>query len=335
MYRLRILFKNWHRIRPILVLNTGLLLFGIIGYSIIEDASWLDALYMTVITSSSVGFGEVIPLSTAGRLFTIFYIIIGVGSVAVSFSFLVDTILSAELRRDLRDARMERKLSKVKDHVIICGYGRVGKNAGDVLADEINRDIVIIDNGLDPDSIDDPDALLLFEDATDDDVLRKAGIEQAWGLLAATADDARNLFIVVSARALNPNLTIVARTSTVDNESKMLHAGADRVVSPYDIGGKRMANSLLRPQLTEFIDGITLPSGVELLMEELEVPDNSPVLNKTVAQVNLRQECGVSLLAILRKQTVITPTADSVFLSGDELIVLGTAEQLSKLEAIF
>ncbi len=325
------------RILIVLGLNTLVVVIGVVGYQVIEGWSFSDALYMTIITIGSVGYGEVNELTASGRSFTIFLIAIGVGTLATSFTLLVESIVNSDIQAVWRQRRMQRTMDKLNNHVIVCGYGRVGRNAVQVLLSEHKRDIVVIDTSVhDADELSAKGIHLLVGDATEDDILRQAGIERAWGLLTVTGDDSVNLFVVLSARTLNAGLTIVARSSRNENESKMLRAGADRVVSPYDIGGKRMAHSLLRPHLTEFLDVLTGDSGVELWLEELEIAADSPLLGKTVAESNMRQKSGVTLLAILRqgRSEVITPDGNIRFEVGDELIVIGTRQQLDSLEQL-
>lgn len=328
--------KLTRRILAIIMFNFSVIAFGTLGYWLLEGWDLFDALYMTVITIGSVGYGEVRELSSVGRIFTIVFIVVGVGTVATSFTLLVETILSAELRGERRAARMQKSLEKLKDHVIICGYGRVGRNAADVLRRENLRNVVVIDHNSEVvDRLIQDEQLVLQGDATDDNVLIQAGIERAWGLIVASGDDSINLFIVVSARALNDKMTIVARSTQARNASKMIKAGANRVVSPYDIGGKRMANSLMRPHLTEFIDGLTVGGGVEMWLEELEVEEKSGLTGQTVAQLDLRRRSGVTLLAILRDQQVLTPDGSTHLQVGDDLILIGTRQQLDKLESLF
>lgn len=316
-------------------INLGLIAFGTLGYVAIEGWGILDSLYMTVITIGSVGYSEVKELSLVGRIFTIVFIVVGVGSVAASFTLLVETILSAELRGELQQIRMQRTIDKLDEHVIVCGYGRVGKNATQVLARDNKRPIVIVDN--DPRLVLDlqnEGQYVLEGNATDDDVLRNAGIERAWGLIVAAGDDSVNLFIVVSARALNPDLTIITRSSRAENEQKMIRAGANRVVSPYNIGGMRMANSLMRPNLTEFIEELTIGAGLELWLEEMMVEKGSKLIGQTVSQLDLRRRTGVTLLAILRSQGIITSDANAHLQADDHLILIGTREQLNNLESL-
>lgn len=326
------LLKN--RIKLIATLNLSIFMIGVLGYVFIEGWSVGDAMFMTIITVGSVGYGEVRELSAVGRAFTGILIAVGVGTLGVSFTLLVDSMFSAENRREVRRKRMQRKLNRYKDHVIICGYGRVGRNAYEVLQQEKHRDVVVIEFGEEAARLRNEDITVLEGDATEDAVLREAGIDHAWGLLVATGNDSVNLFVVLSARALNPDLTIVARSSSEENDAKMIRAGANRVVSPYDIGGKRMAHSLMRPHLTEFLDVLTTSSGHELFLEEVDVADTSGLAGNSLREIDLRQRTGVTLLAVLRKDGVVTPDADFRFDLDDSMIVIGTRQQLDRLEAL-
>lgn len=315
--------------------NLALILLGTLGYLLIEGWSISDAFYMTVITISTVGYGEVKELSFLGRIFTIVFILISVGAVATTFTLLAETILSAELRAEVRTKRMQKTLDNLAGHIIICGYGRMGQNAFGVLQDDDRRKVVVIDqNASQLPQLQTVADFVIEGDATDDDVLRKAGVERAWGLIASAGEDSINLFVVVSARALNPKLTIVARSSRAENEQKMLRAGANRVVSPYNIGGKRMANSLMRPHLTEFIEELTFGAGVEMWLEEMKVENSSNLIGQTMSQLDLRRRTGVTVLAILRSHEVLTSDADTALKEDDHLILIGTRQQLDQLEQL-
>lgn len=327
-----------HSLRRIVVPFVFLLLavfaLGTIGYRVIEEWTWLEALYMTAITLTTVGFGEVKPLSDVGRIFTVFLILLGVSTVAYGFSTLAQYVLAADLGPRLRRRRFKRMLQNTRDHIIVCGYGRVGRSALDTLRDGadgvvvIDRDAALVSN------VREQGIAAVCGDATSDDTLREAGIERASGLIACAGNDADNLFIVLSARTLNPKLHIVARTVNPENEAKMQRAGADRVVSPYQIGGRQMASILTRPKVTEFLDFVTLDSGLELWLEELQIDSDSPLAGQTVVEANLRQATGATLVALLRSSTgtTLTPEGSTRLEAGDELIVLGTREQLARLE---
>lgn len=229
---------------------------------------------------------------------------------------------------------MMRHIDNLENHVIVCGYGRVGQSAVTSLLGS-KRQVVIIEWDAGKAAVLDELGLpYLLGDATKDEVLQQAGIERAWGVLVCTGEDARNLFIVLSARALNADLYIVTRSVDAENDRKMRRAGANRVVSPYQIGGQHMANIIIRPHVTDFFDVVTLDGGIELWVEELVVGKASVLIGRTVGQSNIRQETGVSIIAMLRENHSYIPDAHTVLQAGDELIVIGTRDQLAKLEGL-
>lgn len=313
-----------------------LLVFGTYGYMLLEGWSFIDSLYMVAITMTTVGFGEVQPLSANGRLFTIGIMLLGVGVFAYGFGTFFEYVLTADVADTLRRRRVLREIEKLKNHIIVCGYGRVGKSAVASLR-KSGRDIVIIEIDEKLIQLAKEEGLLVVEgDASRDDVLTEAGILRAWGTIICTGEDSLNLFIVLSARSLNKSLYIVSRSVDAENEKKMRRVGADRVVSPYQIGGKHMANIIIRPHVTDFFDVVTLEGGIELWIEELKIELGSPLIGKTVGEANVRQQTGVTLVALLPHtgEDALIPQANTLLHANDELIVLGTREQLAKLERL-
>jgi voltage-gated potassium channel len=288
---------------------------------------------MTTITLTTVGFGEVKPLSRAGQVFTIVLLLMGVGTLAYALNTAGQYVLEADIGRRLRRRRSRRMIEKLSKHIVVCGYGRVGRSATDNLM-ESTKDIVIIerDEHL-VDELQSDGMTVVFGDATKDEVLKAAGLERADGIMVCTGSDTDNLFIVLSARTLNPNLTIVARSADSENEGKMRRAGADRVVSPYQLGGRFMASVLTRPHVTEFLDVLTLDGGLELWLEEVMIAEDSPLAGHTVIEADLRRNTGAMLVALLQYEsgTTVTPDENTQLQVGDELFVLGTREQLKKL----
>ena len=318
--------------RAVALFLIPLLLFaiGTIGYMVIEEWQALDAFYMTAITLTTVGFGEVRPLSAGGRIFTVGLLVAGVSFIAYGLEYL----LTANLGDSWRRRRMIKMIEGLENHVIVCGYGRVGQSAVASLQNS-KRQVVIVEKEIE--KVPAMDALNLTHfvgDATRDEVLLQAGIERAWGVLICTGDDSRNLFIVLSARSLNANLYIVTRSVDAENDRKMRRAGANRVVSPYQIGGQHMANIMIRPHVTDFFDVVTLDGGIELWVEELVIGETSPLVGQTVGEANIRQETGVSIIAMLRENHSSIPNAHTQLRAEDELIVVGTREQLTKLEQL-
>ena len=230
---------------------------------------------------------------------------------------------------------MRNTIEKMQDHVIVIGYGRVGQSAVEALQDSLQKMVLIEKLEESAQSALDKGLVVVQGDATDDDVLQEAGIESAKTLLVCTGDTRDNLFIVLSARGLNSNLRIIAR-SDVESKTKMRRAGADRIVSPYQTGGKYMANIALRPHVADFLDVVTLDNGLELWLEELTIEPGSELVGQTVGQADIRQRTGVTLAAVLRHQSqqMLTPEAATYLESGDKLIVLGSRTQLAAMEAL-
>lgn len=309
---------------------TGL---GTVGYMVVEGWGLVDSLYMTVITLSTVGFGEVAELSDGGRLFTVLLIISGVGTVTYVIGDVGGRIAAGDLGVQLRGRWRQRRIDMVKDHYIVCGYGRVGRQVALDLADR-GVEVVVIE--VDAERVKDAEDRfgVVVGDAPDDDILQKAGIDRAKGLVAVTGDDATNIFIVLSARTLNPRLTVVSRSNEPNTEPKLLKAGADHVISPYSISGRRIATQLLYPTVTDFFDVVMHSGDLELWLEEVTVHPGSDLDGKTVAVADVRQRTGVNVLAVQRKsggKLITTPPGDLKFDAGDVVIGLGTGEQLRSL----
>ncbi len=314
----------------------GITLSGTIGFMLLEGWQVIDALYMTVITLSTVGFSEVRPLSAEGRLFTTALIVSGVASVGYLFSAISQNIVSGELHGTLRRRRMQKSVDHLEDHFLVCGYGRVGREVAKDLRQR-DRSCVVVEVELEV--LESSDLLYIIGDAADDTILKEAGIERAAGLVAATGSDATNLFITVSAHTLNPDLNIVARANQPSTEAKLLHAGATHVISPYTLGGRRIATQLLYPSVTDFLDVVMHSADLELCLEEIRVEGGSDLDSKTVAEVEVRRRTGANVLALVRhdgsEQSVVNnPPATLRIKPGDVLIALGTMDQLQALETL-
>ncbi len=321
------------RLLVVVGLFVGLLLAGTIGYVLIEGWSWPDALFMTVITLSTVGFGEVRPLSTGGEVFTIGLIVMGVGGAAYTFSTVADYIVAGELRGVLRRQRMQKKINQLTGHYIVCGYGRVGKRVALDLKDN-GAEVVLVE--LDPESSINMDKYgfpHVIGDASDDVILRQAGIERAKGFCSCLPSDAENVFAVLTARTLNKGLTIIARADKVNSERKLMVAGADHVISPHAIGGHRMASQLLHPNVVEFLDVVMRQGKLELWIEEVVVHHGSDLEDHTLADGRIRTRTGANVLAVRRPDgtTFTDPGGSFTVQYQDCLIALGTPEQLTSL----
>jgi voltage-gated potassium channel len=324
------------RILRLIFISIVVVLIGTAGYFLIEKWSWADSLYMTAITLSTVGFGEIRPLSPAGRLFTILLIFAGVGLIVYFLSTMAEYLVTLNMEYEWHKRRSINMVKKMRDHVIICGYGQVGGSAASTLQ-ESGRQVVVIDQNQERVKAAQENDLAAIEgDAAQDDVLRAAGIEQAGSIIVSTGDDSLNLFIVLSSRSLNPNLYIIARANQVVNSDKLRRAGANRIVSPYQIGGQHMANIVIRPHVTDFFDVVTLSGGEEIWVEEQTLAPNCSLIGQSVVESDLRRRTGVTLVAIYRPESGsnIVPDANTRFVAGDKMIVLGTREQLASLEKL-
>ncbi len=314
------------------------LLFAIsvIGYLWIEDFTLSEALYMTMITLSTVGFGEVKPLSPEGRIFTAIIILIGIVVIAILFSILTEYIIAGELTGTLKKKRMNKKISSLKDHYIICGYGRIGEHVALEL-NNLKQPFVVIDQDKAAiEHCENADFIYLEGDATNDEVLLQAGITNAVGLVAALNSDADNVFVVLSARSLNPTLTIVARSTQEATEHKLRKAGANRVVSPYNMAGYRIVNQLIRPHVTFLLDIAMRSQGLDLLLDEIEIAEHSLLIGQSIHEANLRARTGANVLTILRGEDhqVVDWSPNLEFQARDMLIVIGKPEELRRLAVL-
>lgn len=321
----------------LLLVPTFLVGGGTLGYYFIEeDYSLFDALYMTVITLTTVGYGEVHPLSLRGRAFTIFLLLGGVFTLFYVATEMIRGIISGEVQGHLGRRRMERSLAKLENHLIICGYGRMGK----LVCREFSRQglaFVVIDRREEVlRDFDLANGIALNGDATSDEVLRRAGVERARALVTTTASDADNLYVTMSARLLNERLFIVARAEGEPAEQKLLRAGANRVVAPYAIGGFRVAQAVLRPTVLDFIELATRTEHLDLQIEETRVAPGSRLAGVTLRDSTMRQELGIIVVAIKKEagHVIYNPTGDAVMEAGDTLIALGRRPQLDQLEAL-
>jgi voltage-gated potassium channel len=308
--------------------------FGTVGYMSIEGWGFLDAIYMTVITLTTVGYEEIHKLSTSGRIFTIILSISGVGTVLYTLGIGAQFVLEGEIQQIFRRKRLEKKLEELKDHYIICGYGRIGRIiAKELLMKYLN--IVVIEkyqealNGTE-------DFLVIEGDATKDEILRRARIERARCLISVLPTDAENLFVVLSAREISPNLLIVARSGEEGSEHKLITAGADKAVSPYYIGGIRIAQTVLKPAVIDFIEFATKSGNIELQLEEIPIREGSKLAGLTLDQCGIGRELGVIIVAIKLKtgEMRFNPTFRTEIQAGDTLIAVGEISKLKELETI-
>jgi voltage-gated potassium channel len=309
--------------------------YGTVGYMIIEGWNFIDSLFMTVITLTTVGYNEIHEMDQAGRIFSIVLILSGVGAMFYALSVGAKILLEGEIRDILGRKRLNKKIENLKNHYIVCGFGRMGS----IICNELMQTkspFVVIESSSELLASMDADILSLQGDATQDSILKQAGIDKAKGLISVLSSDANNLYVVLSARGLNPNLRIVARASEEGAEQKLIRAGADSVVSPYYIGGLRIAHTLIKPAVVDFIEFATRSENLELQMEEVKVKDDSHILDRTLDDCGIRKDLGVIIVAIKRDSgnMEFNPTSTCVIRQGDTLVVMGETRQLQELEKL-
>jgi voltage-gated potassium channel len=310
---------------------------GAVGYHAIEGWRWFDAFYMAVTTVSSVGFMEVHPLTPAGRTFTM--VLIGLGVTGLGFWWALTTALIVELDLGgaLRRQRKMKEIQQLNDHYIVCGAGRVGRMVIRELR-QAGLPLLVIERDSERATRledDDPEMLVLVADATKESVLAEAGVPTARGLAACLADDGDNLLVCLAARDLNPGLSTVARASEEESASRLRKAGADHVISPTVTGGIRMASQLLRPHVVGFLDSAVLGPGLDLRLEEAEIPTGSHLGGRTLADARIPKETGLVVIALQRggvpERPIYNPGPETTLEEGDVMIVLGQAGQVRRL----
>lgn len=321
----------------LILIPTALMIGGTAGYYFLDDRfSLLDALYMTVITLTTVGYEEVYPLTPSGRLLTIVLLLVGVLTFMYAVTELIRTVIGGEVRQLLGKRRMEHNLTKMKDHLIICGYGRMGRQVCREFAQQ-GLPFVVIDRRAELlHDFNLAHGIALEGDATSDAMLRHAGVERARALVTVAASDADNLFITLSARLLNDKLFIVARAEGEQAEQKLRRAGASRVVTPYAIGGIKVAMAVLRPAVVDFIEFATATEHVDLQIEQALIQPGSALAGITLHASGLRQDLGVIVVAIKDAQGKLAanPPGYAVMTAGDTLIALGARQNLDRVKML-
>jgi voltage-gated potassium channel len=324
------------RIINVLIVLITIFLCGVAGYALIEEWSILDSLYMTIITLTTVGFMEVQPLSQAGRVFTIFLLVIGFSVIFYGLGTITVFIVEGELVTILRRRKMQKKISKLKDHYIICGCGDMGKHVINEFVKTRRPFVFIEKNESEVQGIIEKNEKIMYiiGDASTDAVLLDAGIENAKGLITTFTSDKDNLFVVLTARSLNSGIRIVTRCMEEESEHKLKTAGADSVVSAHAIGGLRMASEMLRPTVVSFLDVMLRDREGGLRIEETIISPESKIRGKTIKEANILGEIGLIIIAIKDGETgqyIYNPQSDLQVKENDILIVLGRVEQVSRL----
>jgi voltage-gated potassium channel len=328
------------RVRLLLPLSlvVGVIGAGTIGYRWLWrdiGGTWLDAVFMTVTTITTIGYGEVKPLTGPGRVFTMMIALVGIGSLFYTFSVVMESLVARRIANSGWRRRMARKIEDLSGHVIVAGLGRVGRQAAQELYEARTRFLVVDPGEPAVRAAEERGYLLLPGDATEDAVLERAGIHRARGLIVTTANDATNMYIVLSARVLNPGLHIVTRAVDEASVTKLIRAGANRAISPYAIGGHRLAHLILSPNVVDFFETALRRGDETLSIEDVAVERGSPVVGKTLGDLDIRRATGVTVLAILREGgPLVNPPETFVLQTGDQLLALGTREQLALLERL-
>lgn len=308
-----------------------LLLVGTFGYMYTENMGFWMGMYLTIITVFTVGYGDFVPVHPSGRVFTVFLVLTSVSFVMYTFSKITETMIEGELRGLYKRRKMKRQIDRLRDHYIVCGFGRIGKEICKILQ-EHHRPFIIIEKDLEEiKAIEELQYLQLQGEAADDEVLLSAGIERAKGLVSVVASDADNLYITLTARGLNPHLYIMTRSSGSPGvQTKLKRAGATKVISPYSIGARRMAHLIVRPTVTDFLD-LTMRAGeLDLIMEELLVGPDSHLNGKNLIESEIRKKYDVIVVAIKRQDgtMLFNPKSETRIMASDILIVLGASEHI-------
>jgi voltage-gated potassium channel len=325
--------KPYLNLKIVFVALVALVLIGMAGFHFLEGWTWFEGFYMVLTTITTIGYGEVHPLSHTGRIFNSFVIIAGVGLVLLFFGGATQALLEFELQSVFGRRRMDREIGRLSDHYIICGAGRVGRSVARELVRKPLPFVVIDNDAVNLARYSDEGWLTLAGDATQAPVLRQAHIERARGLVASTTTDATNVYIILTARSLNPKLQIIARASEEEAEQHLLTAGANHVVSPYDFAGYRIAQTFMRPHVVDFFD-TAMNRQLPLEIEEVQVQAGSRFAGQTLEGSRIRQEMGVIVLAIKGEGAHMrfNPSPDEIIHQGDHLIAMGEPDGLRRLE---
>ncbi len=312
---------------------TALAVLGAAGYHYFEGWSWSDSFYMVFITLSTVGFSEVHPLDAIGRLWTILLVLLGVTLVGYTATRVAELVTEGSLHGYRRQRRMQKEISQLQGHFIVCGFGRVGQQ---VVRDfqAAGQAIVVIDRDDSAERLSGAGLLYVVGNAEDEETLRSAGIDRARGLVAAVDSDTENVFITLTAKQMNPRLRVIARASEEPTGRKLELVGAERVVSPYVASGRRMAHLALRPRAVDFFDRLSDPfSGLQVEVHEVEIEEGSPFAGRSLKEIDLRRTSGVVVVALrIGGQIELNPDPDRILEVGSALLAIGTPEQCSKLE---
>jgi len=325
-----------HRLVTVVLFSIVLWGFGVIGYEIIEGWNFQDSLFMTAISLTTVGYGEVHPLSPAGRLFTIVLITLGVGFFFYALGLLAEATIEGHIKGIWGKKRMKKAINKLSQHFIICGFGRIGR----IICEEIAKNdiplVVIEKNPEILSEVEESGYLYIEGDAIHEETLMQAGVDRARALICVLPSDADNVYATLTARSLNPGILIVTRAEDIHAESKMMQAGADRVIRPHEIGARRMALAVLRPSVIEFLDLAVHSSALDLGIEQIEIQTGSPLDGVTLKEADIRNKTGATILAVQQfgEHMVVSPGADYKLGGGDIVVAMGTSKSLQLLKEL-
>jgi voltage-gated potassium channel len=320
------------KIKIALIILLTIILIGTFGFHFIEGWSLVDSFYVCIATLSTVGYGDFAPETTAGKFFTIFIIIFGVGTMFYSLVLMAETFIEARVRNLLGRGKLEKIIKKMNNHYIICGGGRIGfLICRELMAGKMP--CVVIDNNPDVIQKAHDEGFICFKgDATQDKILIEAGIKRAKGIVCVLPSDAENLYVILTAKELNQNIYIMARSEEEESEHRLLRAGADRVMSPYTLGGVRMAMAILRPAMLDFIEISTRGQSLELRMEEVSVCTGSPFISQSLEDSGIRKRYGLIIVAVKKDsgKMIFNPMANYIIEEGDRLIAMGEDENVKQ-----
>ncbi|PLT30255.1 potassium channel family protein [Peribacillus deserti] len=307
--------------------------FGTIGFYYTEDLSIFDAFWLTVITVLTVGYGDAVPEHAAGKMFALIIIPLGIGIVSYATGALATAMIEGELTKTFAKRRMSRVIAKLKDHVIVCGYGRVGEQVLEQLI-HTETPTVVVDMQEQELPVNLPKYVhYIVGDATDDEILKNAGIERASGLVTTLPTDADNVFVTLTAKGMNKNLKVIARAEKEQTEDKLIRAGASRVINPSSIGGRQMVFSILKPVSVDYVNAMLHAGKRNYGIEEVKLDRDSPFINKTIGDLQIRTKYGVMILAIVRKEeTNSNPEPEEKLLENDVMVIFGSNDSLKEFE---
>jgi voltage-gated potassium channel len=327
--------KGISRVRVAAAILGTVIVAGTVGFMIIEKASLLDAFFMTMITISTVGYSEVFPLSEAGELFTVILIVVGVGTLFYTAGAALESVFE-NLSGRRGQTRMARTIEQLTDHYIICGFGRVGSATWELMAERGAHVLVVEGNATAAQTARDAGALVLEKDATHNETLVEAGISRAKSLIACVTADSDNLVIVLSAKALRPDLMVIARAAESESERKLYLAGADRVVAPQRVGAHRLASMAFQPELADFVDLVLQGSHVEFRVQQMQIREDCTLAGMSLREAGIRQRSGAMILAVQdeSRRLYLNPDPDLVITPGQVMVGIGTNDQIDKLAVL-